>query len=117
MPMKTHKHYCAGLVLAALLIPANWLSAADAQPLWDKHCAACHGKDGKGETKMGRKAGAKDYTDPKVQATLKDAQAFQSVKEGLKEGDKERMKPFAEKLTDDEIKALIAYLKAFNKAP
>ena len=90
-------------------------SAADAKELWDKNCASCHGKDGKGETKMGKKAGVKDYTDAKVQEALKDDAAFKAVKAGLKDGDKELMKPFAEKLTDDEIKALIAYVRTFKK--
>jgi cytochrome c len=46
--------------------------AADAKETWDKQCAKCHGADGKGQTKMGQKAGAKDYTDPKVQEALKE---------------------------------------------
>ena len=81
-------------------------SGAEAKELWDKNCASCHGKDGRGQTKMGTKAGVKDYTDAKVQEAMKDDSAFKSVKEGLKEKDKELMKPFAEKLTDDEIKSL-----------
>ena len=43
---------------------------------------------------MGKKLGAKDYTDPKVQEALKDDAAFKATKDGLK--DKERkviMKP------------------------
>ena len=90
-------------------------SAADAKELWDKNCASCHGKDGKGQTKMGQKAGVKDYTDAKVQEGLKDDAAFKAVKEGMKDKDKELMKPFAEKLTDDEIKSLIAHIRTFKK--
>ena len=101
--------------LALLCLAAFTTRAAEPKELWDKNCAACHGKDGKGETKMGKQAGVKDYTDPKVSATLEDDKAFKSVKDGMKDGDKEMMKPFAEKLTDAEIKSLIAYLKAFKK--
>ena len=90
-------------------------SAADAKELFDKNCASCHGKDGKGQTKMGQKAGVKDYTDAKVQEAMKDDVAFKSVKEGLKDKDKELMKPFSEKLSDDEIKSLIAYMRTFKK--
>jgi len=108
------KKLLATLVIAGLagLYSA---SAADAKENWDKNCASCHGKDGKGQTTMGKKAGCKDYTDAKVQEALKDDKAFKSVKEGLKEGDKTIMKPFADKLSDDEIKALVAHMRTFKK--
>ena len=90
-------------------------SAADAKDNFDKACAKCHGADGKGDTKMGKKLGVKDYTDAKVQAELKDDAAFKAIKEGLKDKeDKTLMKP-AEDLSDADIKALVAYLKAFKK--
>ena len=40
---------------------------------------------------------------------------FKAVKEGLKEDGKEKMKPFAEKLKDDEIKALVAHVRSLKK--
>ena len=89
--------------------------AGDAKALYDQGCAKCHGADGKGDTKMGKKLGAKDYTDAKVQAELKDDAAFKAIKEGLKDkDDKTLMKP-AEGLSDDDIKGLVAYLRAFGK--
>jgi len=90
-------------------------SAADGKALWDEHCANCHGKDGKGETKMGQKVGVKDYTDAKIQAACDDALAFKSVKEGLIEDGKTKMRPFAEKMNDDDIKAAVAYLRTLKK--
>jgi cytochrome c553 len=102
------------LILALLTTALNSAQAADAKPLWDKHCAKCHGADGKGGTKAGKKAGAKDMTDPQWQANLNDERAFKSTKEGMKEGDKVLMKP-TEGLTDDEIKALVAYCRTFKK--
>ena len=96
-----------GMVLTA--------SAADGQALYEKSCAKCHGKDGKGQTVMGKKAGAKDYTDAKVQDELKDDVAFKAVKEGYKDkSGKEVMKP-AEGMTDDDIKAVMAYMRKFKK--
>ena len=90
------------------------VSAADVKDTYDKNCAKCHGADGKGATKMGKKLGCKDYTDAKVQADLKDDKAAKSIKEGLKEGDKTLMKP-AEDLSDAEIKALVEHMKSFKK--
>lgn len=105
-------------LITAMAITAGmalYASAADVQANWNKHCAACHGKDGSGDTRMGRKEGAKDYRDPKVQAEIKPEEAFKKVKEGFKEDGKVKMKPFAEKLSDDEIKELIAHIKTFEK--
>lgn len=97
---------------AAALLSA---SAGDAKENYEKSCTKCHGADGKGDTKMGKKLGIKDYTDAKVQAELKDDAAFKAIKEGLKDKeDKTLMKP-AEDLSDADIKALVAYMKAFKK--
>ena len=89
------------------------VSAADVKENYEKHCTKCHGADGKAQTKMGIKAGAKDFTDPKIQAEFKDDKMFKGIKEGIKEGDKTKMKP-AEGLSDEEITALVAYVKMFK---
>ncbi len=103
------------LTIAVLGAAALSASAADGKALYEKGCAKCHGADGKGKTKMGEKLGAKDYTDAKVQAELKDEKAVKAIKEGLKDKeDKVLMKP-AEDLSDDDIKAVVAYLRSFKK--
>jgi mono/diheme cytochrome c family protein len=90
-------------------------SAADARETYEKDCAKCHGSDGKGQTKMGQKMGAKDYTDPKVQAALTDDAAFKAIKDGFKDKDgKPLMKP-SEGYSDADIKALVAYMRTFKK--
>ncbi len=102
--------------LALLIAGAVSARAADAKELWTKNCAKCHGEDGKGKTKMGEKLGVKDYTDAKVQAELKDPEMTKAIKEGVKEkdSDKVKMKGFAD-LSDDEVKALVAYVRSFKK--
>jgi len=105
----------ASFMALALVLPAPLVFATDAKALYEKDCAKCHGSDGKGETKMGKKLGARDYTDPKVQAALTDEAAFKATKEGLKDKEgKVLMKP-AEGTSDDDIKALVAYMRAFKK--
>ena len=102
--------------VAVLIAAVASLQAADVKENWEKHCLKCHGADGKGETKMGKKMEVKDYTDAKIQAEMKEDKMFKNIKEGNKDKDgKTRMKPFAEVLNDDEIKALIAYVRAFKK--
>jgi cytochrome c551/c552 len=103
------------LLTTILALAGTAAFAGDAKALYERDCAKCHGPDGKGETKMGKKLGAKDYTDAKVQADLKDDAAFKATKEGLKDKEgKVIMKP-AEGLSDDDIKGLIAYMRTFKK--
>ena len=103
------------LIIAVLGAAALSASAADAKAMYEQDCAKCHGADGKGDTKMGKKMGAKDYTDPKVQAEMKDDAAFKAIKDGLKDADgKVVMKP-AEGMSDEDIKGLVAYMRAFKK--
>ena len=103
------------IALSLLLASSISVRAADAKANWDANCTPCHGKDGKADTKMGKTLNAKDLTDAKVQAEFSDAKAAQSIKEGVKENGKTTMKAFGGKLTDDEIKALVAYVRTLKK--
>lgn len=105
------------LLLATSLVVASTMSlyGADAKALWDANCAQCHGKDGHADTKMGKTLNAKDLTDPKVQSEFTDAKATQSIKEGVKQNGKTTMKAFGGKLSDDDVKALVAYVRTLKK--
>ncbi len=109
--MKTTIIFTIGILSAAPLS----VRAADAKTNWANNCAQCHGPDGKANTKMGKTLSAKDLTDPKVQAAFTDAKATQSIKDGVKQNGKTTMKAFGGKLTDDEIKALVAYVRTLKK--
>ena len=103
------------LSIAAITLAALTVRAEDAKALYENDCAKCHGADGKGETKMGKKLGAKDYTDAKVQAALTDDNADKAIKEGLKDSDgKTLMKP-TEGVSDGDVKGLVAYLRTLKK--
>lgn len=102
------------LILTATLLVAALAQAGDAKENWEKQCTKCHGKEGKGDTKMGQKLSIRDLTDAKVQAELKDEAAFKAIKEGIKKDDKVLMKP-AEGFSDDDIKALVKMVRGFKK--
>jgi cytochrome c6 len=103
------------VALAIMAVSALSAKAADGKALYEKDCKKCHGEDGKGQTTMGKRYGAKDYTSAKVQEELKDEAAIKAIKEGYKDKDgKVVMKP-AEGLSDEDIKALVAYMRSFKK--
>jgi len=101
--------------VALLIVGAVSVRAADAKENWEKSCTKCHGPDGKGKTKMGEKLQVKDYAQAKVQEELKDDQMTKAIKEGVKDGDKTKMKAFGDALSDDEIKALVKFIRDFKK--
>ena len=101
--------------VALLIVGAVSVREADAKENWEKSCTKCHGPDGKGKTKMGEKLAIKDYTDAKVQEALKDDAMAKAIKEGVKDGDKTKMKAYGDVLSDDEIKALVKYVRDFKK--
>ena len=92
-----------GMLLAAA-IPA---AADDAAALYKSKCQVCHGADGKG-TAAGQKMGAKDFQSPEV-AKQSDADLAKITKEG-----KGKMPKYDGKLTDDQIKGLIKYIRSLK---
>ena len=98
------------LIIGSIVCSAGLASAADAAENWTKMCASCHAKDGSGSTVMGKKNNVGDYSKPDVQAKFTDAQATQVITDG-----KDKMKPFKDKLTPDEVKALVAYIRGLKK--
>jgi len=104
------------IVMGAALLIAGAVSAraADAKEVFAKDCAKCHGKEGKGDTKMGKMLGVKDYSEPKNQEELKDEKMTKAIKEGVKIDGKTKMKAFPD-LSDDEMKALVKYFRTFKK--
>jgi cytochrome c553 len=103
------------LLLAAVFgLAVSLAHADDAQAIWDKQCAKCHGKDGDGQTAMGKKLSIRNLSDAKVQAEIKDEDITKAIKEGVEKDGKRLMKP-AEGVSDDEVKALAAFVRGLKK--
>ncbi len=112
--MKTSRFAAVSFVLT-LAGAALAAYAADASANWTEHCAKCHGPDGRGQTKMGKKLGLRDLADAKVQAKFTDEEALKAMKKGLTDDKgKVTMKP-TEGLSEDEIKALVPFVRALKK--
>ena len=96
------------LVFATIILASAGIGfAADAAANWAQHCASCHGKDGSGNTMMGKKLGVKDYT---KEQSFSDAEATNVIKNG-----KGKMKAYKDKLSDADVKALVAYVRSLKK--
>lgn len=85
---------------------AKPVSNIDAAALFTSNkCVTCHGADGKGKVK-----GTPNFSDAAWQKKEKDGELIEAIKKG-----KKPMPPYAGKLSDDEIKALVAYVRTFAK--
>lgn len=102
------------IVAACLFVSVVTAPGEDAKAIWDKQCAKCHGDNGDGNTKMGKKLKVADYTDAKVQAQMKDEEMFKAIKDGVTVDGKTRMKP-AKDVTDADVKALVAFVRGLAK--
>jgi cytochrome c6 len=102
------KALIGSLVIGVLGLAGTAIAQDDVAALYKTKCQICHGADGKGDTPAGKKIGAKDLHSPEV-AKLSDAQLFEIVKKG-----KEKMPSYDGKLTDDQIKALVKYVRSLK---
>src|SRR5438045_9114572 len=94
-------------IVVVIIVVSSGAAFADAGALWAQHCASCHGKDGIGNTTMGKKLGLKDYT---KEQGFSDAEAANVIKNG-----KGKMKGYKDKLSDADVKALVTYVRSLKK--
>lgn len=82
----------------------------DAKKIFMTHCKTCHGEDGH-PTDLGTGLGAREFANAEWQAKTTDEQIIEQISNGTPE----KMMPFKEKLTQDEIKALVSVIRGFGK--
>lgn len=105
------------VTLAGLLLSASRLPAAPAaSENYQKHCAGCHGDNGKAQTRLGKKSGAHDLTDKGRMQKFTDRELFDAIKHGRKDKNgEEKMEAFAKDLSDPEITDLVAFVRRFSR--
>jgi len=102
------------LVLSSVLTLSAY-AAVDGAAIWDSQCAKCHGADGAGDTKMGKKLKITNLTDAAVQAKFTDDAIVTSIKEGVtNEKGKKKMVPI-EGLSEEEMQAMIPHVRGLVK--
>ncbi|HYL09644.1 MAG TPA: cytochrome c [Candidatus Acidoferrales bacterium] len=98
-----------GVALAVIglnLVPVH--AQGTPEGLYKAKCAVCHGPDGKGDTVMGKKLAVKSFQSPEV-AKESDTELFDITKKG-----KGKMPGYDKKLTDDQIKELVKYIRSLK---
>jgi cytochrome c oxidase cbb3-type subunit 3 len=88
---------------AAAKAPAA--AAPDGEAIYNQYCVACHGADGKGNNGLGG-----SYAD--VLPGKTDAELIASIKNGKTSATGAAMPPWGGTLKDDQIKAVLGYVKA-----
>jgi len=104
--------------LAVLLLAGSATSPPGPEPgrtLYQAHCATCHGADGRGGTWRARLLWLRpgDLAAPET-AALSDQYLADVIRHGGSNFGKPGMPSFGFALGDDEIRALVAYLRALG---
>jgi mono/diheme cytochrome c family protein len=94
-------------VIAILAVPA--FAQDSGADTYKARCAMCHGEDGTANTTAGKLFKAASFSEPAI-VKIPDMDRVAIVKKG-----KDKMPAFGDKLTDDQIKAVLAYIRTLEK--
>ncbi|MGA7916768.1 MAG: cytochrome c [Candidatus Acidiferrales bacterium] len=83
--------------------------ADDSATVYKAKCEMCHAADGSGNTPAGKALKARDFASPEVQSET-DAQLTEILTNG-----KNKMPAYKGKLTNDQIKGLVSYIRELAK--
>ena|SRR5579863_4705635 len=97
-------------VACALVFISVSTRADDAATLYKAKCAVCHAADGSGNSDMGKKLESPDLRSDAIQKET-DAQ----LTDGITNGKGKKMPAYKTKLTEDQIKDLVAYIRELAK--
>jgi cytochrome c6 len=97
------------MTAAILLLTASARAQDEGATLYKSRCAACHGADGKGDTAIGKSQKLRDLGSDEVQKQT-DAQLTDITANG-----KGKMPAYKGKLTDDQIKQLVSFIRGLKK--
>ena len=85
------------------------LIAQDAAGTYKAKCSACHGADAKGDTPVGKKMGIQDLASPEVQK-MSDDELAAVISDG-----KDKMPSYKKSLKPDQIKDLVGFVRSLAK--
>ena len=95
--------------LMSMAVPSPAQKPREGDAIFQELCVSCHGNDGRADTEMGKSVKAADLTSSEVQQQS-DAELARVLRTGQRQ-----MPAFGDKLSDDEIKAVIGYVRHLGK--
>ena len=98
------------IAFALFFAAALRADSPDPAAIFKSNCAACHGADGRGQGPMGKALHVKDLASDDVQA-----QSDQDLKKVIADG-KGKMPAYKGKLSDDDIAALVTFIRSLRPA-
>lgn len=107
--MKTGFLFALLSVVVLVACGGTTLAAQDTAGTYKAKCSACHGADGKGETAMGKKFGLKDLASPDVQK-MSDDELTAIISDG-----KDKMPSYKKSLKPEQVKELVGYIRSLAK--
>lgn len=99
----------AGIIAVAGMLSAPARSDDKAAATYKQKCVSCHGPDGKGETPAGKAMKVRSFADPETKK-MSDQELADIIEKG-----KGKMPKYGASLKPDEIKDLVAYIRALAK--
>lgn len=100
---------CAAVLAAACLLSASARGQDTGEKIYKAKCTTCHGADGAGATPVGKATKARDFCSEEVKKES-DEEWTQIVVRG-----KNKMSAYDKKLTEAEIKDVVAYIRGLCK--
>jgi cytochrome c6 len=91
--------------------PAPVTAKSDPADIYSHRCTFCHGDDGRAQTKKGKELKATDFTSDHFQHHMSDEKIVRIITNGIK---KKKMPAFKDRLSPEEIQAMVPYLRAFG---
>jgi mono/diheme cytochrome c family protein len=96
-------------VLAAAISSAAAAQGADGKAVYEANCKKCHGATGKPSDAIKKMSPKIETFDAAFFANRNDAALIKGITEG-----KDKMKPFKDKLSPDEIAAVAKYIRTLK---
>ena len=99
----------ATLSFAGLIVSASALAQGSGETVYKAKCASCHGADGKGATPAGKATKARDFCSDDVKKETDEEWTGIIVK------GKNKMPAYDKKLSESEVKEVVAYIRSLCK--